>query len=132
MEVSKVFCNFWAPWVAHILPLAWYFFLLKNTHKWFMQRGSVGGNKKKIIHFWILKVFILPLLFSEHFAKYIVFVVSFSILKDIVLLSFGVYCCWNDWNGFSEHIFVGNLSLSLLSSLPDNFHDFIFNTLLFH
>lgn len=60
-------------------------------------------------------MFILPLLFHGHLAECIFFVTfSFSTLRDIVLLSYGIHCCcWKDWGQFSEHIFVGNLSLSL-------------------
>ena len=118
MEVSKVFCNFWAPWVAHILPLVWYFFLLKNTHKWFMQRGSVGGNKKKLFISEYLRCLFCPyslvsilqstsfLLFSLAFWK----ILSCCLLASIVA---------------AEKIEMGSVSifLSVISlSLSPSFH----------
>lgn len=126
MEVSNLFCNFWAHWVAHILPSVWFFFLLKNTHNWFMQRRSVGGKKKKkeITQFWILKVFILPSLFSEHLAECIVFLFPSAFWKILSCCFMASVVAAEKIETGSVSLFLSVISLSLLPSLPDNFHAF--------
>lgn len=118
------------------LTSSWIFLFAEKHLLSDLCREGVWAVKTNYSFFVHLGCVYLPLLFHDHLAEYIFLVTfSFSTLRDIVLLSYGIRCCcWKDWGQFSEHIFVVNLSLSLFLplSLSYTFYDFVFNVLYFH